>query len=140
MALVGAGGDSGGPQPRPAPTPATLTADVAGGTVTHMTITTRVRTGTRSRITSQGQITVPKVVRDAMGVGPGDELEFEPMGEGYLVRPRPRRSVLEFAGIAGRASTRIPSTADELDRLIDEGMATEAARGARPGRPPRPRR
>lgn len=118
---------------------APLTADLAAGTVAPMTITTRVRTRTRSRITTQGQITVPKVVRDAMGVGPGDELEFEPMAEGYLVRPRPRRSVLEFAGIAGRASARIPSTADELDRLIDEGMAVEAARGTRPGRPRGPR-
>lgn len=104
-----------------------------------MSISTRTRTGSRSRITTQGQITVPKVVRDAMGVGPGDELEFEPMGEGYLIRPRLRRSVLEFAGIAGRASSRIPSTAEGLDRLIDEGMAADAARGARDGRRPNAR-
>ena len=104
-----------------------------------MSISTRSRVRARSRITTQGQITVPKVVRDAMGVGPGDELEFEPMGEGYLIRPRPRRSVLEFAGIAGRASGRIPATANALDRLIDEGMAAEAARGGSPRRRPRAR-
>lgn len=83
----------------------------------------------RARITGQGQITVPKAIRDALDVGPGDELEFEPAGEGeYVLRPRRRRSVLEFAGIAGRASARIPKTAEELDRLIDVGMAAEAAR------------
>jgi AbrB family looped-hinge helix DNA binding protein len=71
---------------------------------------------------------VPKVVREAMGVGPGDELEFERVGDDYLVRPRRRRSILEFAGIAGRASKRIPRTAAELDRQIDEGMGAEAAR------------
>lgn len=74
-----------------------------------------------------------------MGVGPGDELEFEAMGEGYLIRPRLRRSVLEFAGIAGKATARIPATADGLDRLIDEGMATEASRRARSRRQLGPR-
>jgi AbrB family looped-hinge helix DNA binding protein len=91
-----------------------------------MVITTTRTTGARSRITTQGQITVPKTVRDGLGVGPGDELEFERVGDHYLVRPRRRRSILEFAGIAGRATRRIPSTATQLDRLIDEGMATEA--------------
>jgi bifunctional DNA-binding transcriptional regulator/antitoxin component of YhaV-PrlF toxin-antitoxin module len=75
---------------------------------------------------------VPKAVRDAMKVGPGDDLEFERVGESYVLRARRRRSILEFAGIAGRASKRIPATAAELDRLIDDGMAAEAARAARP--------
>jgi antitoxin PrlF len=85
----------------------------------------------RARITSQGQITVPKSVRDAMGVRPGDELEFEPAGEAYLVRPRTRRSILELSGIAGKASGRIPPTAEALDRLIADGMAADAARRQR---------
>jgi uncharacterized protein len=34
-------------------------------------------------------------------------------------RPRSRRSILALAGIAGQSSTRIPATADALDRLID---------------------
>ena len=71
---------------------------------------------------------MPKVVRDAIGVGPGDELEFEPSEGGYIVRPRRRRSVLEFAGIAGLATKRIPSTAGEIDRLIDQGMAGDAVK------------
>ena len=74
---------------------------------------------------------MPKAVRDALGVGPGDELEFERVGEDYLVRPRRRRSILEFAGIAGRASRRIPATPAQLDRLIDDGMASEAVRHQR---------
>lgn len=99
-----------------------------------MVITSPRTNPSRSRITSQGQITVPKALREAMGVGPGDELEFELVGGDYLVRPRRRHSILEFAGIAGKASRRIPSTADELDRLIDEGLAAEAVRRARRGR------
>jgi AbrB family looped-hinge helix DNA binding protein len=96
-----------------------------------MTISTPRSTVARSRITTQGQITVPKAIRDAMDVGPGDELEFERVGDHYVLRARRRRSILEFAGIAGRASRRIPATAAELDRLIDDGMAAEAAGAGR---------
>jgi len=96
--------------------------------VQRITITLPRGTAPRSRITSQGQITVPKVVRDALGVGPGDELEFESVGDDFVLRPRPRRSILDFAGIAGKATKRIPASAAALDRLIDDGMAGEAAR------------
>lgn len=75
------------------------------------------KTPIRARLTSQGQITVPKAVRDAMGLDPGDQLEFE-LGDQVTVRPHKRRSVLAFAGIAGQASERIPATAEELDALI----------------------
>jgi predicted nucleic acid-binding protein len=42
------------------------------------------------------------------------------------VRPRGRRSILEFSGIAGRASKRIPTTAAALDRLIDANATSRA--------------
>lgn len=80
----------------------------------------------RARITSQGQITVPKTVRDALGARPGDELEFEPTSDGFVVRHRRRRSVLEFAGIAADTAGRLPQTADGLTAMIREGMATGA--------------
>ena len=62
---------------------------------------------------------MPKQVRDALGVGPGDELEFEVNEGRAVVNPRPRRSILEFAGIAGGRSTRLPRTAHDLDKLIE---------------------
>jgi antitoxin PrlF len=41
-----------------------------------------------SRMTSKGQITVPKAVRDALGVGPGDRLAFRIDDDGrVLVEP-----------------------------------------------------
>lgn len=65
----------------------------------------------RSRLTRQGQITVPKVVRDALGMRPGDEIEFVPRGTELLIELRPRRSLLEFAGIAADATARVPDRA-----------------------------
>lgn len=52
-----------------------------------------------ARTTSKGQITVPKEVRDRLGVGPGESLEFELDGDRLEVRPKRRRSVFEFRGL-----------------------------------------
>jgi antitoxin PrlF len=80
----------------------------------------------RARLTNQGQITVPKAVREALGIKPGDEIEFVPRGEDFIVAVRPRRSVLEFAAIGAAAAARLPATAEELDATIAEGMARAA--------------
>ncbi|MHB0869416.1 MAG: AbrB/MazE/SpoVT family DNA-binding domain-containing protein [Chloroflexota bacterium] len=51
-----------------------------------------------ARITSKGQITIPKEVRDQLGVEPGDALEFH-FEAGHLeVRPVRRRRLAEFRG------------------------------------------
>lgn len=91
-----------------------------------MVITAGRAKGPRARITSQGQITVPKAIRDALGARPGDDLEFEPTKDGFLVRHRRRRSVLEFAGIAADAAEVLPGTAEGLSRMIRQGMAKQA--------------
>ena len=80
----------------------------------------------RARLTSQGQITVPKAVRDALGARPGDEIEFVPREGELLVEVRPRRSVLDFAGLASAAAAAIPAAADEIDDLIERGMGEAA--------------
>jgi antitoxin PrlF len=95
--------------------------------------------GQRARLTSQGQITVPKAVREALGARPGDEIEFLARGPEVVVEVRHRRSVLDFAGIAAKAAPRVPGTAAELDELIDRGMAeAAAARAMRSRRPSQP--
>lgn len=81
-------------------------------------------------MTRQGQITVPKAIRDALGARPGDDIEFVPRGTELLVEVRPRRSLLEFAGIAADAAARVPDSADELDALIEDGMTKSAVRRA----------
>ena len=63
---------------------------------TRVVMTTRM-----ARITSKGQITVPKEVRDQLGVKAGDALEFsvDEGSEQAQVRPIKRRSIAEFRGI-----------------------------------------
>ena len=52
----------------------------------------------QARITSKGQVTIPKPVRDRLGVQKGDALDFRFEGEHLLVEPIQRRSLLEFRG------------------------------------------
>ena len=40
----------------------------------------------RSRITAQGQVSVPSVVRRRLGLGPGSLLEWDEEGEAVVVR------------------------------------------------------
>ena len=40
------------------------------------------------RITSKRQVTFPKHVLDALGVGPGDQLELLEGSDGYTLRPK----------------------------------------------------
>lgn len=97
----------------------------------------RRTTHPRARLTRQGKITVPKVVREALGVRPGDELEFVARGEEMLVEARPRRSILDFAGLWAAAAGLVPASAEALDELVDRGMADAAV--AREGRVREPR-
>ena len=39
-----------------------------------------------SRLTSKAQTTIPKPVREALGVGPGDSLTYEIKGNAVLIR------------------------------------------------------
>lgn len=38
------------------------------------------------RVTTKGQVTIPKPVRRELGIEPGDEVDFEPTDEGYVIR------------------------------------------------------
>jgi antitoxin PrlF len=50
-----------------------------------------------ARVTSKGQVTVPKAVRDALGIKEGDELIFRVEGNRAVLARTP-----EFLSLAGR--------------------------------------
>ena len=53
-----------------------------------------------AKITSKGQITVPREVRHALGVKPGDKIVFEQNGKDVSVRPVRTKSVFaKYRGI-----------------------------------------
>ena len=69
---------------------------------------------------------MPKAIRDALGARPGDDFEFVPRGTEMLIEVRPRRSILEFAGLGSHRAADVPATAEELDALIERAMAEAA--------------
>jgi AbrB family looped-hinge helix DNA binding protein len=80
-----------------------------------------------ARVTSQGQITVPKAIRDRLGVRPGDHLEFVERGDEIVIIPRRRRSVLDFAGaLPPVPGVVVPTSSEEWKQAIRDAW-TDAA-------------
>lgn len=52
-----------------------------------------------ARVTSKGQVTVPKVVRDALGIREGDEVVFRVQGKRAVLARTP-----DFLDLAGTVS------------------------------------
>jgi AbrB family looped-hinge helix DNA binding protein len=61
----------------------------------------------QAKITSKGQITVPREIRRMLGVRSGDKLLFESDGKG--IRVRPVRSKSAFSKYRGIGNPEIPS-------------------------------
>jgi len=65
--------------------------------------------------TSKGQVTVPKSVRDYLGLKPGSPVVFERLPDGELVlRPakaNAKRRATRFAKVRGRATVRMTTNA-----------------------------
>ena len=60
------------------------------------------------RVTSKGQVTIPKPIREAMGIEPGDEVTFEEIESGYKVTkkaPTTESGDDPFAEYRGSAGT-----------------------------------
>ena len=72
-----------------------------------------------SRVTEKGQVTIPKKIRDALGISPGDEVEFEAAGDGYVLRKHVDEN--RFERWRGAADT---------DESVDERMADLRGRDA----------
>jgi AbrB family looped-hinge helix DNA binding protein len=82
----------------------------------------------RSKVTAQGQISVPAEVRRRLGVGPGSVLEWDQEGEKIVVR-RSGRYTSEDIRRALFPSPPKRRTLDELKEGIRQHMRKRHARG-----------
>ena len=72
-------------------------------------------------LTSKGQVTIPKRIRDELQLLPGAAVEFSVNGDGEVVlhRPRPaKRRAPKDRFDAVRGSADVPWRTDELMRLL----------------------
>ena len=74
-----------------------------------------------STITSKGQTTLPKPVREALGVRPGDRVRYIILGD--EVRIIPMRPLARLFGALKHEGP--PKTLEEMERGVAEGACEE---------------
>ena len=70
---------------------------------------------TAATLTSKGQTTIPKEIRDSLGMKPGDRMTFTLMPDGTVVLRVKRKSVMQLAGVL-RKRGRKPVSIAQLSR------------------------
>jgi len=84
---------------------------------------------TTSTLTSKGQITIPKQVRDRMGLQAGDVLDFRLGEDGTLKVSRRSSSVLDrVSGILKEYAVDPPPTVEEMNQAIRRRAAEKYGR------------
>lgn len=73
-------------------------------------------------LTSKGQMTLPKDVRDDLRLKPGDKVEFVKVDGRYELRPRNIRAA-DLAGFLGRPPNGRRVTIEEMDEGIAQAVA-----------------
>ena len=83
-----------------------------------------------AKVTSKGQITIPKKVRDSLGFNKGTTvIVIEKDGEAIL-RPKTGRAI-DLAGFLGKPPSGRTLTVGEIDEAIGEAVAKKFERSKR---------
>ncbi len=71
------------------------------------------------RVTTKGQVTIPRSIREVLGITPETEIEFlEENGRYYIVKTKKPRKTDKFEKLRGVATVKM--TTDEIMRLTRE--------------------
>ncbi|WP_428235875.1 AbrB/MazE/SpoVT family DNA-binding domain-containing protein [Gracilimonas sp.] len=70
-------------------------------------------------ITSKGQVTIPKKIRDELGLKPGDKVNFEVDKQGSLNVSKKKYSIDETYGMLHRENQK-SYTVEEMDEKLTE--------------------
>jgi AbrB family looped-hinge helix DNA binding protein len=73
-------------------------------------------------LTSKGQITVPKTVREALGVHPGDRIAFRVYGDGAVVMEAETMDLTKMRGVLK------PGVRGVTTKAMDDAIRRAAAR------------
>ena len=70
---------------------------------------------TDAPLTSKGQVTIPKEIRDSLGLRPGDRMTFTLMPDRTVIMRVKTKSVMDLAGLL-RKKGRKPVAIERLSR------------------------
>lgn len=82
------------------------------------------RRADRIRLTSKSQVTLPKEIRDFLGIGPGDQVSFRVAGGEVVVAPVVSSLEANFGSVAPRTS---PEDFRAAREEFENDVAEEAA-------------
>lgn len=72
-------------------------------------------------LTSKGQITIPKAIRDSLGLEPGDKVDFVLEADGRVILRPATTSVFTLAGILERSGRRAITVEEMKDTVRKRG-------------------
>ena len=80
-------------------------------------------------VTGNGQLTVPKAIRDQFGIEPGSKLDFEPQADGTLRVRVLARGAASLYGLLHRPAAKAKAkTLEEMDAGIVAAVTARAKR------------
>jgi AbrB family looped-hinge helix DNA binding protein len=83
-----------------------------------------------TRLSSKGQVILPKAVRDLHHWGPGTDFIVEDTAEGVLLRPVKQGRVTRLEDVAGCLKSSGPAlTLEQMDAAIDAEVRARRDRG-----------
>lgn len=72
----------------------------------------------KAKITSKGQVTIPKKIREKMNLHPGDQILFEETEQGDIKISSPKKSIKDLRGILHQ-----PGQKAKTVQEMNEGIA-----------------
>ena len=83
--------------------------------------------GALTKVTSKGQVTIPKEVREWHDLEPGDTIEFIKTEAGYLIMPKKLRAI-DLAGVLGPPPDGVSLEPEDLKKAIGDAVAEDDER------------
>ena len=74
---------------------------------------TAVKSENTVRLSSKGQLVIPRNIREALNWSPGDELTVTQAGQGVMIQPKQKRTGKRFVDLIGTVSYDGPPLSDE---------------------------
>lgn len=78
-------------------------------------------------LTSKGQITIPKKVREHLRLSPGDRIDFVIAADRKVYLRPATRDIMELAGILARPGQK-PASVEEMNRGIERHIRSKFKR------------
>ena len=83
-----------------------------------------------TRLSSKGQIILPKAVRDMHHWAPGTDFTVEDIGDGIILRPIKTGQPTKLDDLVGSLQSKsVPRTIQEMDAVIDAELQDRHDRG-----------